>query len=231
MQLEHAASTITICGICLVSEGTSSTSAVKRPALERCGGSRDIVMSSSAAKRAAEVDEEASPLLLLYSELKDSLAFGSISFAGNPHAPPAKFVCILPSVDVGHVVDMLTKTWKIPPPCAILSMCADSKETTGIVSQSSIANGRELLDSKMRLDLLLRCGHPIRLRHRIPSRPAPPVLFRPTPSIPSIPSCPYPVPFLSSPHPFPPHLMLSQARSCRCGAEDTRMGLFKWRRR
>ena len=53
-------------------------------------------------------------------------SFGSIRFGhGDPRAAPSKFIRISPEAEVCDVIELLLETWKILPPCAMLS-CAHS---------------------------------------------------------------------------------------------------------
>jgi hypothetical protein len=68
-------------------------------------------------------DEESRALShIIPSEAKKGW-FGSIRFgSARPRAPPSKFIRIDPNADARRAIDVLLHTWKIPPPCAMLSL-------------------------------------------------------------------------------------------------------------
>lgn len=84
--------------------------------------------------------------------------FGSIRFLAAPRAQPSKFVRLASSVDFSdpmaslfyarHVVDLALKTWKLPPPCAMISM--PHSGGSGLTGTKVAVNSR--------LELVLRRG-------------------------------------------------------------------------
>ena len=55
--------------------------------------------------------------------------FGSIQFDANQSFAPAKWISIGKTAEAKKIVDMLLKTWKLPPPCSLLSFPGEPEDS------------------------------------------------------------------------------------------------------
>lgn len=70
-------------------------------------------------------------------------SFGSIRFEnGSQRAAPSKFIKVQPNTSGSDLIELMLETWKIPPPCAVLSLahCA-TPEAFNKMDQNLLSRG------------------------------------------------------------------------------------------